>query len=172
MTDFSQTLLLVVTILSAVLVALWLGMILWTWRDMRTRSRDNVATVAATVLVVVLNVPGLLIYAMLRPRETLAEAYERSLEEEALLQGIEEKPICPGCGRAANARWQLCPHCHTRLKKPCTHCGELLDLPWDLCPVCATPQPVYEPAEAARVVEVPRRTSRGTARQSVDFAQE
>src|SRR5258707_5004207 len=124
----------------AVVASVWLGIVLWTLRDMRARSRDVLAQAAAALMVAVLNVFGLILYLMLRPRETLAEAYERSLEEEALLQGIEEKPVCPGCGRPSNALWQVCPHCHTRLKKQCIQCGQLLDLPWNLCPYCATPQ--------------------------------
>ncbi len=145
--SLSQFILFAVTILSAVLAALWLGLILWTFRDMRMRSRDVLAQVAAALMVAVLNIFGVLLYLMLRPRETLSEAYERSLEEESLLQAIEEKPICPGCGRPSNVLWQVCPHCHTRLKKPCLACGELLDLPWNLCPYCATPQvvPVAQP---------------------------
>src|SRR5260221_3457620 len=90
-------------------------------------------------MVAVLNVFGLILYLILRPRETLAEAYERSLEEEALLQGIEEKPVCPGCGRPSNTLWQVCPHCHTRLKKQCIQGGQLLELPWNLCPYFGTP---------------------------------
>ncbi len=124
----------------AVTAALWLGLVLWTWRDMKARSRDSLAQIAATLVVAVLNVFGLIIYLLLRPRETLVESYERSLEEEALLQGIEEKPECPGCGRPANSRWQVCPYCHTRLKKPCQQCGEMLELGWNICPVCATVQ--------------------------------
>ena len=124
----------------AVVASVWLGIVLWTLRDMRARSRDVLAQAAAALMVAVLNVFGLVLYLMLRPRETLAEAYERSLEEEALLQGIEEKPVCPGCGRPSNVLWQVCPHCHTRLKKQCIQCGQLLDLPWNLCPYCATPQ--------------------------------
>jgi hypothetical protein len=124
----------------AVIASLWLGIVIWTWRDMRARSRDMLAAGAATLMVGILSVFGLVIYLMLRPRETLAEAYERSLEEEALLQGIEEKPACPGCGRASNAHWQVCPYCHTRLKKQCIQCAQLLDLPWNLCPFCAAVQ--------------------------------
>jgi hypothetical protein len=155
-----QFILLVITGLSAIGVALWLGMIIWTYRDMRQRSRDTMATFAATGLVAVLNIAGLILYLMLRPRETLAEAYERSLEEESLLQGIEEKPVCPGCGRATQSRWQVCPYCHTRLKKPCVNCGELLDLSWVLCPVCVASQPAYE-TDAGQVVELRnQRTSR------------
>jgi len=123
-----------------VTAAFWLAMILWTYRDMRARSRDTLAQLFVTVMVAVLTVPGLLIYLFLRPRETLSEAYERSLEEEALLQEIEEKPTCPGCGQRVHDEWQVCAYCHTRLKKPCIACGRHLELSWNLCPHCATSQ--------------------------------
>lgn len=124
----------------AVLVAAWLAMVIWAYRDMRARSRDLWTQVLVAVVVLLLNLPGLIIYIFLRPRETLAEAYERSLEEEALLQEIEAKPNCPGCGLRVDENWQACPNCHTRLKKPCINCGQMLQLAWDLCPHCATPQ--------------------------------
>src|SRR5512143_2912659 len=108
---FSQFLLYATMAVGAVVAALWMGIVLWTLRDMRARSRDVLAQWAATAMVAILNIFGLIIYLMLRPRETLAEAYERSLEEEALLQGIEEKPMCPGCGRPTKVLWQVCPYC-------------------------------------------------------------
>ncbi|MDX2162571.1 MAG: zinc ribbon domain-containing protein [bacterium] len=126
-----------------VLAATWLAMIIWTFRDMRARSRDLLAQIVVAAMVAVLTVPGLLIYMFLRPRETLAEAYERSLEEEALLQDIEEKPSCPGCRQRVHSDWQVCPQCHTRLKKPCPRCGKMLELSWDICPHCAAALTVY-----------------------------
>ena len=84
---------------------------------MRARSRDSFMRLLVALMVAVLNVPGLLIYLLLRPRETLAEAYERSLEEEALLQEIEEKPVCPTCGIRTQDTWQVCPSCHTKVEK-------------------------------------------------------
>jgi RNA polymerase subunit RPABC4/transcription elongation factor Spt4 len=145
----------------------WLGMILWAWRDIRARSRDVMAQIAGTGVVVALHVFGLLLYVMLRPRETLAEAYERSLEEEALLQSIEEKPVCPGCGRPSNTRWQVCPYCYTRLKKPCVNCNELLELSWNLCPVCAVAQPkTQEKAQSPR-----RARQRREAEPSLEFVE-
>ncbi len=126
-----------------VAAAAWLAMIIWTFRDMRARSRDLLAQVVVAAMVAVLTIPGLFIYLFLRPRETLAEAYERSLEEEALLQEIEEKPSCPGCRQRVHADWQVCPQCHTRLKKACTRCGKMLELSWDICPYCATALAVY-----------------------------
>lgn len=136
----NNILLFVITTTGAVSSAIWLGLILWTWRDMQLRSRDPLARIAASLMVALLGIFGIMIYVMLRPPETLTEAYERSLEEEALLQNIEEKPTCPGCGRPIKDAWQVCPYCHTKLKKPCVACGEMLDLPWNLCPYCATPQ--------------------------------
>lgn len=147
----NSILLLAITAGGAVSSAIWLGLILWTWRDMRQRSRDTLAQIAASLMVAVLGIFGVIIYVMLRPPETLAEAYERSLEEEALLQNIEDKAVCPGCGRPAKEGWQVCPYCHTKLQKPCVRCGELLDLPWNLCPYCASPQPqTASPQRAAR----------------------
>ncbi|MCU0511880.1 MAG: hypothetical protein MUE40_04840 [Anaerolineae bacterium] len=130
-----------------VLVAFWLAMIIWSYRDMRARSRDALAQVFVAATVAVLNVPGLFIYILLRPRETLSEAYERSLEEEALLQEIEEKPSCPGCGGRVLLEWQVCPACHTRLKKPCQVCGYFMELSWTVCPRCASAQPAYQPQD-------------------------
>jgi len=130
----------VISILAAMGTALWIAMTIWTFRDMRARSRDVFAQVLAALVVAVLNVPGLLVYLILRPRETLAEQYERALEEEALLQEIERRQICPGCGHPTKEAWRICPYCHTKLKKPCPNCGELLELPWTICPYCEQPQ--------------------------------
>ena len=138
-----------------IVAALWFAMILWTYRDMRSRSRDVLARLLVAVMVAILNLPGLLIYVFLRPRETLSEAYERSLEEEALLQEIEEKPTCPGCGQRVEDHWQVCPYCHTRLKKLCTTCRTPLELAWHLCPVCGTQQGSYTEEDLISVDHVP-----------------
>lgn len=129
-----------ISIFGALLAALWLSLIIWTFRDMRLRSRDPFAQILAALVVAALPGVGLLIYVILRPPETLAEAYERALEEEALLQEIEERPACPGCSRTVEANWMLCPHCHTRLKKVCPDCNSLMELQWNLCPFCGNRQ--------------------------------
>lgn len=137
--SLTDTILLIAAFFGAFLSALWLSLVIWTFRDMRARSRDVFAQVLAALVVAVLTLPGLVVYLILRPPRTLAETYEQSLEEEALLQEIEEKRVCPGCGREAQETWRVCPNCYTKLKKPCAHCGKLMDLPWNLCPYCATP---------------------------------
>ena len=123
-------------VMGALLAALWLSLVIWAVRDMRTRTRDPFAHVLTAVTVAILPIAGILIYLILRPQETLAEAYERALAEEALLQEIEERPSCPGCSRTTDPNWILCPHCHTRLKKACPDCNSLMELQWNLCPFC------------------------------------
>jgi RNA polymerase subunit RPABC4/transcription elongation factor Spt4 len=138
--QLSGTLIAIISILSAVGIAIWIALTIWTFRDMKARSRDTFGQILAALVVAVLNIPGFLVYLILRPRETLAEQYERALEEEALLQEIENRLVCPGCGHATKDNWRICPYCHTKLKKQCTNCGELLDLPWKICPYCEIPQ--------------------------------
>lgn len=133
-----------VAILGAFTAALWLSLVIWAFRDMRSRSRDIFAQLLAALVVAVLNIPGLIIYLILRPPETLSQAYARSLEEEALLQEIEERSTCPGCTRATHTDWRVCPYCQTKLKKTCTHCGAQLELNWNVCAMCGTPAPGKE----------------------------
>ena len=126
---------------AAFLVALWLSLIFWAYRDIRIRTRDGFMRILAVIIVALLFLPGILIYLVLRPARTLEEDYQHSLEEEALLQTIEDLPVCPGCNRKVESDWIACPNCHTRLKKTCQNCGKVIDLSWNLCPYCVKPVP-------------------------------
>lgn len=122
----------------AYLIATWFVLAIWTFRDIESRSKSVVTQVFSTLLVVMFWVPGLMLYWLLRPKETLDEAYQRSLEEEYLLQDLEEMPLCPTCNHFVEDEWQLCPHCNTQLREPCPSCNHLIDLRWDVCPYCGT----------------------------------
>lgn len=115
---------------------LWLATVIWAYRDLRSRSRSSLAAALTVLAVLLLPVVGLVVYLLLRPRETLAEAYDRALEQEALLQSIEEKPVCPTCSRPTQPNWFLCPACHTHLRQPCPVCHSPLEMQWDICPYC------------------------------------
>ncbi|MEE8390361.1 MAG: zinc ribbon domain-containing protein [Anaerolineae bacterium] len=144
------------TVCGGITVALLGGIAVWTFRDIRSRSRDILAHILATVLVITLPIIGLVVYFMLRPQETLADVYERSLEQEALLQAIEEPEICPGCGQRVRGDYLYCPACHTKLKTACPICDHPLHLRWSLCPYCGTsvaPQ-ALEPVPASHPVPV------------------
>lgn len=125
------------------LALVWLALGVWAYRDMRRRSRSVGWSIAALVLVLVLPVVGPIIYLLLRPPETLLQRYDRTLQQEVLLQQIEAVPICPGCARPVEAHWLVCPECHVTLRRACPHCGEVLGLDWQLCPACA--HMVYQP---------------------------
>ncbi len=133
------------------LALVWLALVVWAYRDIRTRSRSLPAAVLTILLVALLPVVGLVVYLLLRPRETLAAAYDRALEQEALLQQIEDKPVCPTCARPTQPNWFLCPACHTHLRQPCPVCRSPLELHWDICPYCGYLFPdesAESPAEA------------------------
>lgn len=125
----------------AFIAALWLSLVLWTFRDIRRRARDPLARILAVMVVAILFIPGVVIYLILRPARTLEEEYQQSLEEEALLRSIEDSSLCPGCGRHTRENWIICPQCHTRLRKSCHQCGKLIELPWNLCPFCGATAP-------------------------------
>ncbi len=126
---------------AAFIAALWLSLIIWTFRDIRSRTKDPLVRILAVLVTAILFLPGVIIYFILRPRHTIEEEYQKVLEEEALLQNIESKPVCPACGRRTEEDWMACPGCHTILKKKCQHCGRLLELPWKICPYCAQAAP-------------------------------
>jgi RNA polymerase subunit RPABC4/transcription elongation factor Spt4 len=138
-TFLSNFLLVLTAFGGAFLAALWIALVIWTYRDIRARARDPLVQILSTLLVTLLNLPGVLVYLILRPPRTLEEEYQRTLEEEALLQALEDLPLCPGCERRIKDEWQVCPNCHTKLKKTCHNCGKFMELPWNICPFCGTP---------------------------------
>ena len=109
----------------AFLVALWISSVFWTYRDIRSRSRDRIIQIVSTIIVALLTLPGLAIYLILRPKVTLDDAYQKSLEEEALLTEIESRKVCPGCGKEL----KVCLNC--RFYSPGSHwdCRETIDEP-------------------------------------------
>ena len=122
------------------LLLLWLSIIVWVYRDIRERTRDIGLQVLAVFVVMMFfpgfNIPGLALYLMMRPRESLEEAYSRSLEEEALLREIGDEGLCPSCRRFVERSWRVCPFCQTQLKDVCHECQQLLSFNWVVCPSC------------------------------------
>ena len=175
--NISNLIVTAVTIIGAITAALIGGLTIWTFRDIRSRSRDILVQILATVMVGVIPIAGILVYFMLRPRETLAEAYVRALEEESLLASIEHQEFCPSCGRRVDDDMCYCPACHTKLRNNCPNCSHAVHLSWDLCPYCGvTLQPempvIKKPAQqhihqptrpvSAQIPQTPIRTANNT----------
>lgn len=121
------------------LVILWVAALIWTYRDIHSRTEDILLQVLAVTLVLVLNFAGLVVYLILRPRETLTQKYERQLEETYMRRDIEDEHICPTCSRGIQPDFILCPYCQTALRRTCNNCARVVDLTWPVCPYCAEP---------------------------------
>jgi RNA polymerase subunit RPABC4/transcription elongation factor Spt4 len=138
---------------TAMFVAFWIGFAIWTFRDIRSRTRDVFAWVLAVLLVLVLGPVGLLLYLLLRPKDTLAAVYDRQLEEEALLRDITARRACPKCQTVTEPDWLICPHCRTELRRTCAACDRPLELSWVACPYCTTPVSAAAPGGNGRYVQ-------------------
>ena len=117
--------------------ALYIAMVFWTIRDAQNRTENRVLPYLAGLLVVILNILGLFLYLIVRPRETLGESYERALAEESLLAEAEQRVVCPTCRERVGEDFILCPTCRTRLKRVCPSCAKLIRPEWNICPFCA-----------------------------------
>ncbi len=140
--NWESTVAVVVAILIAYGVVLWLGTIVWIYRDIRSRTQDGWTQAVSTLLVVIFNLPGLFLYLVLRPQETLNDTYERRLEAEALMRDMPDpQAACPTCKRSVRNDYLVCPNCSTALKEACSKCSRPLDLSWSTCPYCASDGP-------------------------------
>jgi RNA polymerase subunit RPABC4/transcription elongation factor Spt4 len=122
--------------IGAFVAIFWISLVYWTWRDVRSRTQDVILQITATLLVAIFMLGGLFIYLIVRPRQTLAELYERQLEEESLLAEMTERQTCPTCHYRVEGEFQVCPSCGTKLRRPCPRCDHLLELKWNVCPYC------------------------------------
>lgn len=125
---------------AAYLLALWFVLIVWAYRDIESRSKSVVTQIFSTLLVVLFFVPGALLYMVLRPKETLDSTFQRSLEEEYLMQDLEATPLCPSCQQHIHDDFKVCPNCRTQLREACPACERLVDLRWNICPYCSESQ--------------------------------
>jgi RNA polymerase subunit RPABC4/transcription elongation factor Spt4 len=163
-------------ILISYALVLWLSAVVWVYRDVRNRTADQVSQLVAVVLVAVFNVPGLVVYLVIRPQTTLADAYERSLEAEAILHELQlTASSCQGCRRPIDDDFNICPFCRVVLREPCRTCSRLVRTSWTACPYCATErqpsrQQPMPPPQAGRRLEPPRRTTTPQPRRAQQVA--
>ena len=117
-------------------VALWFAMSVWTYRDIERRSTNVVVQILATLVVVLGFIPGIVIYLLLRPRETVEQRYQREIEDSYLAQELGSIPVCPDCGRGIRDEFIFCPDCGASLRRTCGSCGRLVDSDWSICAFC------------------------------------
>ena len=145
----------IVAIFGAFLFAFWVSMGIWAFNDIRSRSRDWLAILLACLLVLIFPIVGLVLYMMIRPKDTLAEIYDRALEEEALLRELETTKACHQCGTPTNDAWIFCPTCHAQLQYSCSNCGNLVRSEWDICVMCGATQNPADQRPGTKAVSEP-----------------
>jgi RNA polymerase subunit RPABC4/transcription elongation factor Spt4 len=137
-------------------VLLWAATAYWAYRDLQTRTTNPVAPYLAAALIILFTPLffffGVIVYRILRPSETVAEANERALAEEAMMVEIESQPHCANCSRQVHEDWIICPTCRNRLRRVCPNCSRLVELDWSLCAWCGKD---FERPELLQEVAVP-----------------
>ena len=133
---FARALQFTIAGLAAFGVALWFAMAVWTYRDIERRSSNIAVQILATLVVVLGFLPGIVIYLLLRPRETVEQRYQREIEDSYLAQEISSIAACPICARAVKDEFIFCPDCGTSLRRTCGSCGRLADADWKVCAFC------------------------------------
>jgi RNA polymerase subunit RPABC4/transcription elongation factor Spt4 len=118
--------------------------------------------------VLVFNLPGLVLYLILRPHETLGAAYVRNLETEAMLHEVNEQEVCYACQKHIRPDFAYCPHCRTRLQEACANCGKPINLNWAICAYCgrerlAGAMPTTSRPAATRAPAAPAQPAPATA---------
>jgi RNA polymerase subunit RPABC4/transcription elongation factor Spt4 len=147
-------------------VLLWAATAYWAYRDLQTRTTNPVAPYLAAALIILFTpvffLFGVLVYRILRPSETVAEANERALAEEAMMVEIESQPHCANCSRQVHEDWIICPTCRNRLRRVCPNCSRLVELDWSLCAWCGKdferPELLHDvavPPPAGRPIQLP-----------------
>lgn len=137
-----------VALLGAFIFAFWIAMGIWTFNDIRSRTRDWLAIGLASLMVLVFPLVGLVLYMMVRPRETLADVFDRALEEESLLRELESTLACYRCGLPVQDHWNFCSNCHSQLRYACSNCGKAMRHEWDICVNCGADQTEQEGTSA------------------------
>src|SRR3989344_3563484 len=143
-------------IVSTYLGLIWFGLILYTWVDIKDRSRSRAVHISAAFLVLVGGIFGLFLYMFLRPRLTLAESAQKRLEEKLLIKESLEG-ICPTCGFVLEKDYIFCPSCSQSLKKVCLACNRVSQINWPYCPYCSGRESRMVGMEELRVLGIIKR---------------
>ncbi|HSA94838.1 MAG TPA: zinc ribbon domain-containing protein [Acidobacteriota bacterium] len=119
-------------VLPIALIVLWGAVLVWVYRDAEKRGMSGILWL---LLVLIGNVIGLLIYAIVRS-ETPAR---RRAENGGAGAACCPAGACPACGKTVTPGYAYCPYCGKSLKMACPACGKPVEPDWKACPACGAP---------------------------------
>lgn len=132
----------------AYLFVVLVAIVIWVARDAVARSKSLLFQVFSILLVITLNLPGLLIYLIVRPQKTLVDKYHETLEQRVL---VESEETCPKCDRLLPLNFQFCPSCGEEARRPCKKCHKLVSKSWSVCPYCGAKKSTQKKVETVSV---------------------
>jgi len=120
------------------LVVLWLACAYWVFKDARRRVDDKIILTVCVLTGIVFGPLGLIVYAIVRPPELLADRREQQLEMQMMEQRLVEVSRCSFCKTPVRDDYLVCPTCARRLRTTCASCGKPIEPSWRVCPYCET----------------------------------
>ena len=117
-------------------VIFWLVIVGWVWIDSSERTSRKELKVLYMFLAIVLNIPGLIIYLIIRPSETIEEIYWADLERRYLKYETSELGDCSKCGHQLYPGYVFCTNCGYEIKIRCPKCNILVNKEHKFCEFC------------------------------------
>ncbi len=124
------------TIFLIAMAAFWIVVLYWVWLDSGDRTSSKPMRIAYVILTGVLLIPGLIIYLLIRPSQTIEDIYWADLERRYLKYETSELGDCPKCGTQLYPGFTYCPNCRYKLKVKCPKCEVEMDKQYLYCPSC------------------------------------
>jgi hypothetical protein len=132
----------ILELIALYIAIIWLAVVAWTIRDITTRSNNFLVILLSFLLVLVGNVPGLVIYILVRPQQTIEDGRNKELFYASILD--KEISSCKSCGMLVRSDYKHCPNCAQDLRDECPNCSEQINPIWTYCVNCnyrLSPQP-------------------------------
>lgn len=161
------------TLLIVALGVFWIVVLYWVWLDSGDRTSNKWARAGFVLLSFLLFIPGLIIYLLIRPPQTIEEIYWADLERRYLKYETAELGDCPRCGTQLFPGFTYCPTCRLVLKVKCPNCEVEMDKHYKYCPSCGyerrkkSESPVEKETPSKEIMEEQIQSSKEEAREVV-----
>ncbi|MBD3329692.1 hypothetical protein GF357_04330 [Candidatus Dojkabacteria bacterium] len=135
---------LIIGVPSVLLITFWLLVIGWVWNDITERTNNQFFKLISVFVTLVFGLPGLVIYLLIRPKDTLSEVYWSELEKRYLFFETKELRDCPKCDCELFPGFASCPNCGYQVMTACNSCQKYSDKVWKFCAYCGAQKQAIE----------------------------
>jgi len=151
---------------------LWGFTVLWVWSDSSERTSSLLFRMSVTIFVLPFNIPGLIIYYLIRPPLTIEEVYWSELERRYLVYETAELNDCPKCDEALMPGFNNCPNCGYVIKVKCIGCGVMINREHKYCQFCGEQNRQRAVSKEVLTTEVMETAIEGQRADVIEFVEE